>query len=89
MNLYESESKEEDDPKVSETISPLSPQVEVMGPSSGAKGVVKTLTDSECTTGLVNLQMVHNLGLWVRKLHWPLKFEQVDGSMTGGCLPPT
>lgn len=56
LNLYESEREGEDDPMVSETNSPLSAKVEVVVPSSGAKGVIKALIDSGCIRFLVSLQ---------------------------------
>lgn len=77
--IYESNNEGEDDPMVSETITP----------HLGVKGVIKALIGSGCTRCLVNQQTVQKLGLRVRKLGHPMKFEQVDASIVGACPPPT
>lgn len=56
----------------------LAAKVDIMASCSGARGVVKALIDSGCTRCLISQVTVQKLGLQVRKLRKPMKFEQVD-----------
>lgn len=42
------------------------------------------LIDSECTCCLMSLQLATDLGVCIKKLAQPIRFEQMDGSLLGG-----
>lgn len=83
--FYENDSEGEDDPMVSGTITPLTAQGEVVVPSqSGARGGgFMALLYLGCTQCLISLKTVDLLGLRLKRLKHPMKFEQVDGSLMG------
>lgn len=84
MTLYDSDSEGEDNPMVSGPVKPFAAKVDIVASRSGARGVVKALINSGCTRCLISQPTVRNLGLRVRKLKQPMKFEHVDGTLVGG-----
>lgn len=82
--FYKNNSEGEDDLIVSGAITPLTAQVEVLEPQTGARGVFTALLGSGCTCCTVSLQTVEKLGLRFKRLRQSMKFEQVDGLLTGG-----
>lgn len=84
MILYDRESEGKDVPMVSGPVNQLEVRVDTKASREGARGMVKALIDSGCSCYLISQAVVQRLGLHVRKLKKPVKFEQVDGMLIGG-----
>lgn len=81
---YDSEDEGPEDPMVSNPIRPFIIPVTLKKPDGDRGGVYGALIDSGCTRCLINHRVVIDLGLRVVRLHKPIRFEQVDGTILGG-----
>lgn len=68
---------------VSEAIRPFTNPGKIMKLKSIAQGNVEVIIDLGCTLCLISLQTILKLGIRVRTLIRPLKFEQVNGLLIG------
>lgn len=82
--LYDSGDNTPEDPMVSGPIHPFIIPVTVMGPQSGRDREYGALINTRCTRCLISRVVAVDLGLQVRELNKPIKFEQVDGFLLGG-----
>lgn len=86
--FHERHSEGKDEAMVSSAIAPLTAQVEVEGAPVGSKGSLYRLV--RLWVQLLLCQPANNgvVGLKLKRLKQPMKFEQVDGSLTEG-VPAT
>lgn len=72
------------DPMVSGSIHPFTIPVGLEHPHTGKQCRKQALIDTGCTRCLIKWAVVEELGLWEVKLHNPISFEQMDGSILSG-----
>lgn len=81
---YDSEDDGPEDPMVSKPIHPFIIPITIVIPQSAQHGRYGALIDSGCTQCLTSQAVVTALGIRVREMAKPVRFEQVDGSLLGG-----
>lgn len=73
----------EANPMVSQAIKPFLISVVVRAKHQQK---CKALVDSDCPCCLMNVATADSIGVGVRRLAHPIRFEQMDGSLLGGQL---
>lgn len=76
------EDDEEDDPMVSKPVKPFVISVAIR--MTAKRCECKALVDSGCTRCLMSAAMANKLGIRMKQLTNPIRFEQMDGSLVGG-----
>lgn len=82
---YDSADDFAEDPMVSQPVCPFAIPSTLTSPQTGHRGEYKALIDSGCTRCLISKDVVANVGIRVRRLTNPIRFEQVDGSLLEGA----
>lgn len=82
---YDSKDDSWEDPMVSDPICPFIIPLTIVGAQSAQPGEYGALIDTGYTRCLISQAVVAALGIQVREMAIPIRFEQVDASLLGGA----